>query len=58
MTLRPRMPQRGDSAEIVGSGRAYVFRSKGRSADPLSIELHPGDRYDLATHAVQRITGR
>jgi peptidase E len=45
---------RGDTAEIIGRGKAFVYRQD--PADPRKgfITLHPGDRYNLATHTVRR----
>lgn len=43
---------RGDTAEIVGRNRAFVYG--GTSTDPGKpfLTLHPGDRYDLAARRV------
>jgi cyanophycinase-like exopeptidase len=45
---------RGDDAEIIGRGKAFVYREN--PADPREpfISLHPGDRYNLSTHTVRR----
>jgi hypothetical protein len=45
---------RGDNAEIVGSGTAYVYRDDPQNAGKGYITLHPGDRYNLATHQLRR----
>jgi cyanophycinase len=45
---------RGDNAEIIGSGTAYVYRDDPQNPGKGYITLHPGDRYNLATHEVRR----
>jgi cyanophycinase-like exopeptidase len=47
---------RGDIAEIVGSGDAYVFE-KDPTGAPF-ITLRSGDQYDMGSHAVRRRDGR
>ena len=39
---------RGDVAEIVGDGNAYVWESGAIAADARFDTLRAGDRYDLA----------
>jgi cyanophycinase len=45
---------RGDNAEIIGSGTAYVYRDDPQKPGKGYITLHPGDRYNLATHELRR----
>ena len=43
---------RGDVAEIIGEGRAYVYTTSAGNADTAFITFQPGDRYELATGIV------
>lgn len=46
---------RGDLAEIIGNGNAYVYREESGTPGTLSfITLHPGDRYDLSNRVLRR----
>lgn len=50
---------RGDVAEIIGDGNAYVYREDSNAPGTLSfITLAPGDRYDLAIRVIRRVRER
>lgn len=43
---------RGDSAEIIGRNKAFVYGGNGNDARRPFLTLRPGDRYDLANRRV------
>jgi cyanophycinase len=47
---------RGDIADVVGTGEAFVYRDDPGDPAKRVITLRAGDRYNLATHEVHRST--
>jgi hypothetical protein len=45
---------RGDQAEIVGRGKAYMYRADAAKPDVPFVTLRPGDRMDLASGRIRR----
>ncbi len=45
---------RGDTADIIGRNKAFVYGGKENDPRKPFLTLHPGDRYNLATRTVMR----